>query len=657
MPTRLFVGDLVHARTGAVAHTFRYPVYTYAFDLDELPELARRHPWFGHNRVRPVALHDRDHLDAGPGTLREKLTRALAAAGVADDFARVTLVTGARFFHYAFNPVSFFYCYGSDGAVRCVVAEVNNTFGERHPYVLADLERRGGFYEPRRTVGKVFYVSPFYDMTGEYRFRFSDLRERLDIQVRLEREGQTAFAARLAGEPRPFDGASFARTLAGQPLSAVLTVPRIAWQAAKLHYGKKVAVHAKPLPAHPLTRRTAAPSWPERVALRLGLRALRGWREGALELRLPDGRELVFGEPGAAGRARLEVVSYRLFVRLVRDGAIGLGEGYTAGEFRTPDLVALLQTMGENRRALEAGAGRLAGVSAGVDRLRHAARGNTRAGARRNIGAHYDLGNDFFASFLDPSMTYSAARYLAPGDTLERAQENKLDAALAKSGAGAGSHVLEIGFGWGSFALRAARRAGCRVTGLTLSREQLEYARGLAEREGLAGRVDFELRDYRDATGVYDAVVSIEMLEAVGHAQYGTFFAACDRRLRAGGRAVIQVITIADERYDEYRRRPDWIQKHIFPGGHLPSLAALDGARRRHSSLALRQIETFGADYARTLGEWRARFRAAEADLERLGYEREFRRRWEYYLSYCEAGFRLGEIDVCQMVLEKPAAG
>jgi cyclopropane-fatty-acyl-phospholipid synthase len=151
--------------------------------------------------------------------------------------------------------------------------------------------------------------------------------------------------------------------------------------------------------------------------------------------------------------------------------------------------------------------------------------------------------------------------------------------------------------------------------------------------------------------------VSIEMLEAVGRAQYGTFFAACERLLRAGGRAVIQVITIADGRYDEYLRRPDWIQKHIFPGGHLPSLAALDGARRRRSSLALRQIETFGADYARTLGEWRTRFLAAEADLERLGYEREFRRRWEYYLSYCEAGFRLGEIDVCQMVLEKPAAG
>ena len=656
MHTRLFVGDLVHARTGAVAHTFRYPVYTYAFDLDELPELARRHRWFGYNRVRPVALFDRDHLDAGPGPLRAKLSRALAAAGVVDDFARVTLLTGARFLHYVFNPVSFFYCYGADGAVRCVVAEVNNTFGERHLYVLGGLERRGDHYEPRGAVGKAFYVSPFYDLEGEYRFRFSELGDRLDLQVRLEREGKTAFAARLTGAARPFDGRSFARTLWEQPLSAVLTVPRIAWQAAQLHYGKRVAAHAKPLPAHPLTRRTAPPSWPQRAALRLVLRAFAGWREGALELRLPDGRERVFGDPAATRRARLEVVGYRFFTRLAGAGAVGLGEAYTAGEFRTPDLPRLLELLAANRAGLEAAVGRLAGISAALDRWRHAARRNTRAGARRNIRAHYDLGNDFFAAFLDPSMTYSSARYLEPGDTLARAQEHKLDAALAKSGAGPGAHVLEIGAGWGSFALRAAERAGCRVTGLTLSREQLAYAREHAADAGLADRVAFELRDWRDAAGVYDAVVSIEMLEAVGHADHAAFFAACDRLLRPGGRAVIQVITIADERYDEYLRRPDWIQKHIFPGGHLPSPAALAAALRRRSSLVLGQVDTFGADYARTLSEWRARFLAATPELERLGYGPELRRQWEYYLSYCEAGFRRGEIDVRQMVLEKPAA-
>jgi cyclopropane-fatty-acyl-phospholipid synthase len=650
--SRLFVGTLAHARTAPTPHRFRYPVVLWALDLDELPALARAIPWFGHDRVRPVAFHERDHLDGGPEPLKRRVLRLLEAHGCAAGVERVILLTAARVLHHAFNPISLYWAYAADGAVRAVVAEVNNTFGERHVYVLRDLAERDGLLSPAAEVPKAFHVSPYFDMRGEYRFRLADIRRSLDVRIDLVRDGAVALAARLTGEARPLDGATLARTLARHPFDALLTVPRIVAQALWLRFRRRLPWHEKPAPSSPATRVVARPGPLARVARAGVLSALARVREHRLEVALPEGGALVLGDPDAATHARLEVRDPAFFTRVARGGDIGLGEAFEAGAWTSPDPGAVLMLLARERRRLERWhpPDALARPwNAAFGALRDA----TRAGSRRNARDHYDLGNDFFGLFLDPSMTYSAAAWRAPGATLEQAQAAKLDMVLAKTRTGPGARILEIGSGWGSFALRAAA-AGAEVTGLTLSREQWTLARERAAAAGLADRARFELRDYRDVRGAWEAVVSIEMIEAVGHRHLPDFFRAVDRALAPGGRAVLQAITIADRRYEAYRRRVDWIQRYIFPGGLCPSFAALTAAMARGSTLVIEDVESLREDYARTLVAWRENLAARHERARALGLPERFLRRWEYYLRYCEAGFRLGELDVAQIVLRRP---
>jgi cyclopropane-fatty-acyl-phospholipid synthase len=677
--SRLYPGRLMHARVGAAQHRFEYPVLLFAFDLDELDALDRRHRWFGHNRARPVALFDRDYLDGRATPLRECLLALVAARVPAAAVRRIVTLTTPRVLGHAFNPVTFHYLEDEGGAPLAVVAEVNNTFGERHLYVLDDLVREGEAWVPRTDEPKAFYVSPFYDVSGAYAFHFSHLGDKLDLRIRLEREGKAAFVARLTAEARPFTGRALAGALARNPLVTLLTLPRIWVQAARLYAGKRVAPHAKPAPAGPRTRTTAGPGPIAGIARRVALGTFERITEGRLVVRLPEGKERVFGAgaaasssaPGAAApEARLEVRRHRFFPRLARGADIALGESYMDGDCDSPDLPALLTVLLRNRERLEGAGGPLAALVRAPRRPPQAHTTNTPRRSRSNIEAHYDLGNEFFRLFLDDTLTYSSAMFAAADELLESAQERKIDRALARTGlasapatpgasAGVGvgvaaaPHLLEIGSGWGSLALRAAQR-GWRVTSLTLSREQQALARERARAAGVADRVAFELTDYREARGAYDAIVSIEMLEAVGHRYYGAFFAALDRLLKPGGRAVVQSILIADARYAGYLERPDWIQKHIFPGGLVPSLSALTAAARAASRLALEQVEAFGLDYARTLERWRQRLQSRRAEALALGYSEAFLRKWEYYLAYCETGFREREITVAQLVWSRP---
>ncbi|WP_297443640.1 cyclopropane-fatty-acyl-phospholipid synthase family protein [Acidocella sp.] len=361
-------------------------------------------------------------------------------------------------------------------------------------------------------------------------------------------------------------------------------------------------------------------------------------RYGRLICVLPGGQQVELRGPLPGPQGVLELHDWRLCLALALQGANGLDESYLAGAWSSPDLTALLTLLAQNF-ADHAPSGGLAAPGRLFRRLRHAANANTRAGARRNIMAHYDLGNEFYAAWLDQTMLYSSALYAAQGETLEAAQARRLALITDWLDVPAGGSVLEIGCGWGALA-RHLGEQGARVTGLTLSPAQLGYAQGV-----VGGNVRLALRDYRDETGLYDRIVSIEMLEAVGEAYWPTYFAALRARLKPGGKAVLQVITIDAARYHAYRRTPDFIQRHIFPGGMLLPNAEI-GIQARRAGLTQGRVLRFGASYAHTLAAWRARFLAAWPRLEALGFDARFKRLWTYYLAYCEAGFATGMINV-----------
>ncbi len=380
----------------------------------------------------------------------------------------------------------------------------------------------------------------------------------------------------------------------------------------------------------------------------------RSIQTGHLALCLPDGSERHYGDTGVPP-CELAVNRYCFFTRLVLGGNIGLGESWTDADWDSPDVTALLELFIHNMDALKKG-GLAAGTAKRLSNLiQHASRRNTRSGSKRNIHAHYDLGNAFYRTFLDhETMMYSAALFDAPDQSLADAQRAKLHRLISLAGIERHHHVLEIGCGWGGFAIEAARHTGCHVTGITISQEQFDLATQRVADAGLQGQVEIVMSDYRDMQGAFDRIVSIEMLEAVGHAYYGTFFATCDRLLKPGGRAAIQVITIPDQRYDAYRRAPDWIQKHIFPGGMLPSLTELSKAMARHSSLNVEHLDNIGIHYAETLRRWRYAFEQKHDDLLQMGYDETFQRQWIYYLCYCEAGFQTRYTNNLHLLLARP---
>ncbi|RYH10273.1 cyclopropane-fatty-acyl-phospholipid synthase family protein [Tropicimonas sp. IMCC6043] len=373
---------------------------------------------------------------------------------------------------------------------------------------------------------------------------------------------------------------------------------------------------------------------------------------GRLEIALPDGRCFV-AEGGAPGpQARLEVVNPDVFARLLREGDLGFCEAYMDGWWRTPDLFAFLDYVHAAEAEMLDGFPTI-GLVRLFERLRHRLRDNSRGQAKRNIAAHYDLGNEFYALWLDRTMTYSSARFDGPGESLEAAQQRKYATLLEAMQVRPGEHVLEIGCGWGGFAEFAARQ-GLRVTGLTISREQHDFARARIAKAGFADQVDIRLEDYRDARGDYDGIASIEMFEAVGEKYWPVFFDALRARLRPGRIAALQVICVQDARFEIYRRGVDFIQKHIFPGGMLPSQSALAREIER-AGLQLRGSEGFGESYSATLRRWHAAFTRNWDAVAALGFDERFRRMWEFYLCACAATFSSGNCDVRQVAVQRTA--
>jgi len=385
------------------------------------------------------------------------------------------------------------------------------------------------------------------------------------------------------------------------------------------------------------------------------LAQLRRLKHGHLRL-IHQSQQWTFGDVASPLYAEVEVLDDAAWGLVAGNGSIGAGEGYIHGYWRSPDLAAVTRLFVANLDVLDAMEGGLARLARPALHLLHRLNRNNRRGARRNILAHYDLGNALFERLLDPTMMYSAAQFDSAGQTLEQAQRNKLQRICHKLELKPHEHLLEIGSGWGSLAIHAAQQHGCRVTTTTLSAAQHAHTLRRVKALGLEQRITVLHEDYRDLRGRFDKLVSIEMIEAVGHRYLPTYFRQCAALLKEDGLMLLQAITIRDQRYAQARRSVDFIQRYIFPGGALPSLNVLLDTASRQTGLNLVHLEDFGQDYARTLRHWRDNLRQARSELTTLGYDDTFQRLWEFYLCYCQGGFEERTIGVAQMLWAAPQA-
>lgn len=393
---------------------------------------------------------------------------------------------------------------------------------------------------------------------------------------------------------------------------------------------------------------------------KLFLHLLTKIREGHLVVKLPDGSHRFFGtKSDRTTPIHLEIHDSEFFKRLILQEDIGLGESYILKEWNCSDVTGLLKLLIRNQRYFSSNKSDIPArvvrtFLLGWERLMHLARNNNRKNSRKNIHAHYDLGNDFYKLFLDPTMTYSAGFFFDKEQDLESAQFEKYDRLCRKLALKPHHHLLEIGSGWGGLAVHAATHFGVKVTTVTISEEQYAYAKNLIAEKGLEDRIDIRFQDYRDIHGTFDRIVSIEMLEAVGHEHLNRYFKTCQRLLAPDGIFAFQVILSPDSRYLKYRNRVDYIRKHIFPGGHLPSVESIHKAVNKCSEWDLLHMETFGTHYAETLRRWDANFAKSTEQRRSLGFDEAFDRKWEFYFRYCEAGFDTRHIQVAQFVYAAP---
>jgi cyclopropane-fatty-acyl-phospholipid synthase len=388
------------------------------------------------------------------------------------------------------------------------------------------------------------------------------------------------------------------------------------------------------------------------IAKKIFLKTLAGLQVGYLEVVCPE-YTYCFGQSHDPLRAVIAVHDEQFFPRALLAGDVGIGEAYMDGDWSTPDLVAVVRLAVRNLDRLDGSNRLLTSFRRLADLLEHRRRRNTLAGSRRNIACHYDLGNDFYRLFLDRSLTYSCAYYETADDTLEQAQMRKFDRICRKLQLEPQDHVLEIGTGWGGFAAYAAETYGCRVTTTTISQQQHDYASEVFSRSRAVERIQLLFEDYRNLHGQFDKIVSIEMFEAVGYEHYDDYFAACDRLLKPDGSMLLQSITILEAKFQLYRKQSDWIKKHIFPGAELASVIEIQRSLARTTRMQLFHMEDIGKHYALTLREWRRRFLEHHSEVRQLGFDDRFVRMWDYYLAYCEGGFRERYISDVQLVLSK----
>lgn len=651
MSHHIVTGHTTHQRLHPLRHGFTYPLYMLDIDLHEL-ETHSTSAVLSYNTFNLFSLHAEDYLSGQPSEHISKRLRYIIEThtGKPVDADEIRLLTTPRFLAKTFNPISLYFVYKKQN-LTIIVAEVTNTFKEKHVYILpVNTGKQAGKYHVF-THAKSFYVSPFSPDEGDFHFFIQDIKTGIDIQVHYLNNGKTDIVATLKGNQTPVTTPSLVWLAVRYPLSAIKTMPRILYQASILHYKKKHYARRKPMQTDPLTIKNEPGTWLQRRYIHLFQRTLKkAIREGHLKVRFPDGTVHDYGDQ-TKDAILLTIYSPNFFSRIVYHSDIGLAQSYVKQEWECADISQLLALFIRNRdRLFSSYSGSvLSNLFYGIKhRLSH----NSLKNSKDNIYAHYDLGNDFYALFLDSSMTYSCAYYTKANMSLEEAQEEKLNKIIQKLNLRSDHHVLEIGTGWGALAIKIAEKTNCTVTSLTLSKAQYDYATQLIKEKGLSEKITVLLQDYRHHHGHYDRIVSIEMIEAVGYDYLRTYFKTCDKLLKPHGLIMIQGITMTDQLYQQYINKTDFIQQYIFPGSHLPSLTHIQDILTQDTGLMIEDLENIGPHYALTLAAWKQRFLSNKKDIESK-YGHEFIRLWVMYFSYCESAFQERHIHNLQLVLTR----
>ncbi len=644
-PVALYEGTARHRHFEPVAEEFAPRLFMAYLDVDALPASLDHLPLWSARGPAPVHFRNRDFFDGRDERLGPAVRDLVATRLGRRPEGSIFLLAHLRTFGWLFNPLSVYYCWEPDGqALDAVVLEVTNTpWHERCWYVFDARDNTTAASAP-----KAMHVSPFLPMDLEYRVRWTTPGDNLRVRLDLTRDGCRVFDATLAMQRVELDRRAAVSVLARTPLMPQRVSTGIYAQAARLF------AHGAPTYRHP--ERHPRSSVGARAARRVLTAALGRLTGGALRLVDSQGVD-AFGDVGQDGtsmRATLHIHDPRAYKRVVLERSRGLGEAYADGWWDTDDLTATLRLARRNLDAVVNATNRVQRLArVALDPIARTRRPDKERDAR-NVRAHYDLGNEFFERLLDETMMYSCAVFDRRDEPLATASTRKLDRLARLVELSPCDHLLEIGTGWGGFAVHAATEYGCRVTTTTLSRRQYDYASRRVERAGLGDRVDVRCTDYRDLDGTYSKVVAIEMIEAVDWRDYDTFFAQCRRLLADDGALAMQAIVVPDADFDRAKRNTDFIKSAIFPGSCIPSVAALSTAARR-AGFGLAHLDDIGMHYAETLRRWRSNLDAARDDLEALGLDDRFARLWEFYLAYCEAGFEERVVSDVQLLYTAPA--
>lgn len=640
----IIAGTTTHTRHAPTHHHFEYPLVWIRCDTRELSQSP-----LGYNQRRLWSIYDADYLDPTADTLDAKLNKHMQSMQFQQPVTHIQLLTMPRYLGRPFKPISLYLLYHTDTLVG-LMAEVTNTYKESYLY---QCDKRHQIGPNQFKIEKPFHVSPFLNETGHYHFTIANTASRLLVTIDYYQANQKVLTATFGGTPQPLSRYQLLKTAITHPLTNALVLPRIFKHAIILYYKKKLHANVKPIGQNLI--RTMPLSLSHRRIWSILSNRLKQLKHGCLTLTLPDGSQEEFGDPASSLQAQITINNTWFFSTLARKGEIGFAQAYIRGYWHSSSVANLLKVILINCSLIQS-----MGNGSWWYRLylKFATRKqalNTVDQSKSNIQDHYDISNDFYALFLDETKLYSSALFDNESESLSTAQQRKLRALVEPMNLSPTDHVLEIGSGWGGMALYIAKTVGCRVTTITLSQEQYNWTQQRIHDEGLQDLISIQLQDYRTLSGHYDHIVSIEMIEAVGHQFLPDYFKQLNRLVKPGGRVILQAITYPNHDYKRYKTSMDFIKHSIFPGGHLPSLETITSLTRQLTHLRLVTATNIASSYAITLKKWAENLQGNEAAAQKLGFSSDFLRRWHYYFAYCEAAFSSDYLGVYQLQFKRNA--